>query len=53
MKAAIFAINALLAGAMLYLVSIQRISWSEALAGIGLVLTPSAGHTALMGNDEK
>ena len=49
MNLAIYAINGLLVGAMLALVGLGKITWAEALVGIGFVLTPSAAHAALNG----
>jgi len=49
MNYAIYAMNGLLVGAMLVLVGLGKITWAEALVGIGLIITPSAGHAAMMG----
>lgn len=51
MNYAIYAMNGLLVGAMLALVGFDKITWAEALVGIGLVLTPSAGHAAMTRKD--
>ena len=40
----IYVVNAVILGAVLTFVYLGKITWSEAMAAIGLLLTPSATH---------